>query len=119
MSRPDNTIIQTVTIGAGASLSGASTLYKGYRLVGLCTASTWDAAKISFAVSNDDSTYYTLYDEDGAEVNVSNALTGAAAVAVDPANFIAWDYIKVRSGVVGTPTNQVDATIVTLVMMPF
>ena len=119
MSIPDRTITQTVTIGAGASLSGASTLYKGYRLVAVCTASTWDAAKISFAVSNDNSTYYALYDETGAEINVSNAITGAAAVSLNPNDFLAWDYVKVRSGLVGSATNQVDATIVTLVFMAF
>ena len=119
MTRPDDTIIQTVTVAAGASLSGASTKRNGYRLVGLCTASTWDAAKISFAVSNDDTTYYTLYDETGAEINVSSAITGAAAIALNPADFIGWDYVKVRSGLVGAATNQVDATVVTLVFQLF
>lgn len=120
MSIPDSTITQTVTIAAGASLSGASVKRSGYRLVSVCTASTWDAAKISFAVSNDGTTFYTLYSAiTGAEVKYDSALTGAAAVSVNPADFAAWDYVKVRSGLVGAATNQVDETIVTLVFMAF
>jgi hypothetical protein len=114
MSYPDSTLIQTVTIGAGASLSGASSKYSGYRLVGLVTASTWDAAKISFAVSNDGTNFFALYDTT-AEVQVAST-TGAFAIALEPAKFIGWDYIKVRSGLVGAATNQADATIVTLVL---
>lgn len=118
MTIPDSTVTQTVTIGAGASLSGASTKYPGYRLVGVQTASTWDAAKISFAVSNDGTNFYALYStKTGAEVKYDAALTGAACVAVDPADFLGWDYVKVRSGLVGAATNQVDATIVTLILM--
>jgi hypothetical protein len=114
---PDNTVTQTVTIAAGASLSGASTKYPGYRLIAVLTASTWDAAKISFSVSNDGTNFFTLYNQTG-EVQAAS-ITGAAAVSLSPADFIAWDYIKVRSGLVGAATNQVDATIVTLVFMPF
>ena len=115
MSIPDSTVTQTVTIGAGASLSGASTKYPGYRLVGIVTASTWDAAKISFAVSNDGTNFFALYNKDG-EVQLPST-TGALAYSVAAVDFLGWDYIKVRSGLVGAATNQADATIVTLVFM--
>ena len=117
MSHPDLSITQTVTIAAGASLSGATAKYPGFRPVALLTASTWDAAKITFQVSNDGTTYYDLTNE-GTEYEVA-AVTGAKAVAIDPAVFLGWDYIKVRSGTSAAATNQVDATIVTLLMMPF
>ena len=115
MSIPDSTITQTVTIGAGTSLSDASAKYPGYRLVGICTASTWDAAKISFTVSNDGTTYFTLH-TGTAEYELAS-VTGAYAIPVEPKYFLPWDYIKVRSGLVGAATNQADATIVTLVFM--
>lgn len=117
MSFPDNSITQTVTIAAGASLSGASTKYPGYRLVGICTASTWDAAKVSFAVSNDNVTYFALH-SGTAEYELAS-ITGAWAVPVEVKYFIPWDYVKVRSGISTAATNQADDTIVTLVFMPF
>jgi hypothetical protein len=117
MSYPDNTNTQTVTVAAGASLSGASTKISGQRLVGVMTASTWDAAKLTFQVSSDGTNYADLYSET-AEYEVAS-VTGAAAVALDPAKFVGWDYVKVRSGTSGAATNQADATIVTLVFMLF
>jgi hypothetical protein len=116
MSYPDTTVTQTVTIGAGASLSGASTKRNGYRLLAVCTAATWDAAKITFQVSNDGTTYYVLKPE-GVEYECA-AVTGAAAVAINPQHFLAWDYVKIQSGTSAAAVNQADATVVTLVMMP-
>lgn len=117
MSYPDNTVTQTVTVGAGASLSGSSSKYAGLKLVGVVTAATWDAAKLTFAVSVDGTNFYPLKDAAGTEYEIS-AQTAAMAIAVEPKNFIAWDYVKVRSGTSTAATNQVDATIVTLVFMP-
>jgi hypothetical protein len=116
MSYPDNTVTQTVTIAAGASLSGASTKYAGMKLVAVVTASTWDAAKISFAVSNDGTNFFTLH-SGTAEYEIAS-VTAAFAIPVETKYFIPWDYIKVRSGISTAATNQVDATIVTLVFMP-
>ena len=108
---------QTVTIAAGASLSGASANIPGHRLLAVQTASTWDAAKISFQVSTDGTNFFVLTNE-GTEYECA-AVTGAKAVAIDPALFLAWDYIKVQSGISTAATNQADATIVTLHFMPF
>jgi hypothetical protein len=113
----DFTTTQTVTIAAGASLSSASTKINGYRLVGVRTASTWDAAKLTFQVSSDGTNFFNLYSDAG-EYEVSS-VTGTAAIAVDPANFLAWNYVKVRSGTAGAATNQADETVITLVLMPF
>lgn len=115
MSHPDFSTTQNVTIGAGASLSGASTKISGYRLVGLATDAAWDAAKMTFQVSHDGTTFYNLI-TDTAEYEIA-AHTSAAAVAINPAHFIGWDYVKVRSGTSTAATNQVDATVVTLLMM--
>lgn len=117
MANPDFNYSQTVTIAAGASLSGASTKVNGMRLVAVVTASTWDAAKISFQVSNDGTNFFVLKPK-GTEYECA-AVTGAAAVAVEPQYFVGFDYIKVQSGISTAATNQVDATIVTLVFIPF
>ena len=116
MSAPDFSVTQTVTIGAGASLSGASTKYPGFRLLAVMTASTWDAAKLTFEVSNDGTNFFTLTKE-GTEYEVAS-VTAAKAIALETSVFLPWDYIKVRSGTSAAAVNQVDATIVTLVLMP-
>jgi hypothetical protein len=117
MSYPDNSITQTVTIAAGASLSGASVKYPGYRLFAVITASTWDAAKIAFQGTVDGTNFFVVKPE-GVEYECA-AVTGAALVPIDPKHFVALDAIKVQSGISTAATNQVDATIVTLVFMPF
>lgn len=116
MTYPDNTVTQTVTIGAGASLSGASTKYAGYKLVSVITASTWDAAKIAFQVSTDGQNFFVLKPK-GTEYECAS-VTGAAAVPIEPQYFIGFDYVKVQSGISTAATNQADATVVTLVFMP-
>jgi hypothetical protein len=113
MSYPDGLITEAVTIAAGASLSGASSKHAGYSLVGIVTASTWDAAKISLAGSMDGTNFYPVR-TNTAEYEIAS-VTGAACVAIDPAVTHMWRYFKARSGTSAAATNQVDATIVTLV----
>ena len=113
MSYPDLIITETVTIAAGASLSGASTYRPGYSLVGIQTASTWDAAKITLDGSLNGTNYFSVR-TNAAEYEIAS-ITGAACVAIDPAVTHMWKTFKVRSGIVGTLVAQVDATIVTLV----
>ncbi len=117
MSYPDNTVTQTVTIAAGASLSGASANYRGMKPVAVVTASTWDAAKLTFQASWDGGTTFANVYSDTGEYELSSR-TGATFSALDAAKFLGADSIKVRSGTSGAATNQVDATIVTLIYMP-
>ena len=113
MSYPNALITEAVVIAAGASLSGASTKHAGYTLVGVQTATTWDAAKISLAGSVDGTNFFTVRDKT-AEYEIA-AVTGAAYVAIDPAITHMCRYFKVRSGTSGAETAQADATIVRLV----
>jgi len=113
MSYPNSLITQTVTIAAGASLSGATVSRAGLTLVGAQTASTWDAAKITLAGSLDGTNFFPVR-TNAAEYEIA-AVTGAASISIDPAVTHMWPYFKVRSGTSGAATNQVDATIVTLV----
>lgn len=117
MTYPDNTLTQTVTIAAGQSLSGASANYPGLKLVAVVTASTWDAAKLSFQASWDKGTTFANVYSDTGEYELS-ARTGATFSPVAAGNFMGADCIKVRSGISTAATNQVDATDIILVFLP-
>ena len=113
---PDNTVVQLVTIAAGASLSAATVKYPGYRLVGVQTAATWDAAKLTFQGSTDGVNFFNLFTATG-EYEIA-AVTAGACIALEFFNFVPWDYYKVRSGTAALATSQVDATVLTLVLIP-
>ncbi len=117
MSYPDNTVTQTVTIAAGASLSGATANYRGMKPVAIITASTWDAAKLTFQASWDGGTTFANVYSDTGEYELSSR-TGATFGGLAAVNFLGADCLKVRSGTSAAATNQVDATIVTIVLMP-
>ena len=116
MSYPEFRKSETVTVGAGTSLSGASVSMAGRVLVGVITASTWDVAKMTFQASLDGTNFFDVTYK-GTEYEVAS-VTAAKFIAVDPEVFYGAKYIKVRSGTSGSATNQVDATIVTLVTRP-
>lgn len=118
MAQTDTTVISgnlqsgQVTIGNGASLSGAADLAND-TLLGVLIDTTWTAAVVTFAVSADGTNFFPLYDRNG-EVTFS---TVAASVFLqcDPGVFAGWRYVKVRSGTNGTPVNQGGARTLTLV----
>jgi len=116
MSYPEFRKSETVTVGAGTSLSGASVSMAGRVLVGVITASSWDVAKMTFQASLDGTNFFDVTYK-GTEYEVAS-VTSAKFIAVDPEVFYGAKYIKVRSGTSGSATNQVDATIVTLVTRP-
>lgn len=91
-----------VTILSGASLSDALHL-QGRTLVGIDMPASWTAASLSLAVSNDGSTYLTLYDAFG---EVTFAAAASTHVGIDFSNKIGFNYLKVRSGSSGSPVNQ-------------
>lgn len=87
------------TIASGAAASGGLKL-TGYRGLAVQTPAAWTAANIGFEVSEDDSTYVPLYDEDGARVVISGVATGAAAVYIAPAEVWAagvYPYVRLAS----------------------
>lgn len=110
----ETTKTTTVTIGAGASLSGATEdMLSLGELVAVITASTWDTAAVTFQASVDGTNFFNVYNE-GTEYS----LTGVVASAYNRVSinvFLGARYLKVRSGTAGSATNQADATIVTLV----
>jgi hypothetical protein len=105
----------TVTIAAGASLSGVLSIPFGYCPVAFITASTWDAAKLSFQLSVDGTNYFVLTNA-GTEYEVAS-VTAAKYNAVPLEHFMGARKLKVQSGISTAAVNQVDATIVTVVMV--
>jgi hypothetical protein len=106
---------QTVqaTIANGAALSGQVNI--GNRLlVGLWMPATWTAASITFQVSPDGgTTWLELYSSAGVETTFTVA--ASQFIAVDPETLRGINAVKVRSGTSGSPVNQNQQSIVTLV----
>lgn len=113
MSIPNFKRTVSVTIAAGASLSGAGQK-DGWRLVGYITDAAWDTQAVSFQASVNGTTYVNVYD--AAAEYTQAGVTASTFHAVNPAVFEGANYIKVRSGTSGAAVNQVDATSVTLVL---
>jgi hypothetical protein len=93
----------TATIANGASLSGANDL-AGAALIRILMPATWTAAVLTFSVSNDNATYYDLYDQFGVEMTGQAA--ASRAIILSPSDFIGWRYVKIRSGTSASPVNQ-------------
>ena len=102
-----------VTIASGASQSEALDAREFIPTV-LLTPAAWDAAAITFLVSERrDGTYLPLYDSFGAEVSVTVAVS--RAIALDPTTFAGLRFFKLRSGTAGTPVNQTAARAITII----
>lgn len=113
-----NLSAKTASIANNESLSGGVDGGEGRALVGLQTPAAWTAAAITFDVSTDNTTFVPLFDSIGAEVIVpsaSIATNAARGFALDPAAFVGWRYVKVRSGINGTVVAQGAARSVTLI----
>ena len=95
--------VLTATIGSGASVSNAINV-AGLLVTNLLVPATWTTANLTLQTSDDDSTYYNVYDEYGSEQAATVATTSCDI------NLTHWllgrKYLKVRSGTAATPVNQ-------------
>lgn len=103
----------TATIAAGESLStvvelGVSTM------CGVVLPAAWTAAKVSFESSVDGVTFGPVYDMAGVIGSAANQAANDV-ISVDPARFLGFSYIKIRSGVPGALVNQVDSRTLTVI----
>lgn len=107
----------SVTIAAGASLSGASTLLPaGLSLLGIETDAAWDTNVVSFQKLGDDgSTWKNINSEDALGEFATGPVVASTYTPLSLATFYGCKSLKVRSGTSASPANQVDATVVTLV----
>lgn len=98
----------TCTILNGASLSNAL-FFNGKVTVALQMPAVWTAAAISFAGSNDGSTYVPVYDDQGTELSIAVGNALAARIIVDNAvlgKLRGLHSFKIRSGLVAAAVNQ-------------
>jgi len=104
----------TVTIGAGASLSGATIDLATLGIpVAIITDAAWDTQAMTFQGSVDGTTFGNLYKE-----STEYSLTGVAAStfhSLDQNAFYGVSHLKIRSGTAAAAANQGDATVVKLV----
>ena len=112
MAQSNERITTTAAIAAGASLS-AEVDIAPFRLTGLLTDANWTAATISLLCSTDGTTFQPVQVAGGALTIAS--VPASTFVALDPSQFRGLVAIKVQSGSVAAPANQVNATTVTIV----
>jgi hypothetical protein len=108
-------VVMTTTIANGQSLSPVVDL--GRTVLGgiiLPASGSWDAANITFQASADGTSLFDLYDGTTERVLTTSGVLGKA-VALDTSTWLAWRYIKLRSGTAGTPVNQTAARTITIV----
>jgi hypothetical protein len=118
MAAPKNRLV-TVSIAAGASLSGATSFpldQDGYQITGIVMPAAWDAAGLTFQGSVDDTTYGNVVDATGAEVSATVA--AGQYLAVPPALLQGISYLKLRSGTSAVPVVQAAKRDLTLVLSP-
>lgn len=102
---------RTVTILNGASLSDAADFGAIGRLTDIVMPGTWDAANITFQVSDDGSNFQNLFDDAGNEVTVTNpAASKTMAFRQDLRRLLSrFQFVKIRSGTSGAAVNQTTA----------
>jgi hypothetical protein len=106
----------TTQIANAASLSDSVDL-KGHSLIAIQMPADWTAADITFQTSFDGTTYQNLYDASGNEYTVTTS--DDRNVLIPAADFIAFRYLKLRSGTAVSPINQGGTRTVTLAIAPF
>lgn len=110
--------ISTATIANGAALSGAVFLGEGV-LCALQMPAAWDAAGITFQVSDDNgTTWKELMDDTGAAISITTPAAGNR-LSLAAGLFASAPLIKVRSGTSGSPVNQSAARTITLIARKF
>lgn len=98
-----NRTLQPFVIANGASLSGAVDL-RGLYVIRLSMPAGWTAAGITFALSDDGSTFNPLCDADGNEITLTVA--ASKHIALDPADLVGDCWLKIRSGTSAAAVNQ-------------
>ncbi len=106
LTATDFTIANAASLSAAVDLSGAGVLR-------ILMPASWTAANVTFQVSQDNSTFYDLYDRSGNEVVVTAA--ASRAIIMVPSDFAGFRYLKIRSGTSGTPVAQGGSRTVTLI----
>jgi hypothetical protein len=107
----------TTSSGAGAYLSPIVDL-GGAHLAGIQMPSSWTAAQLTFAVSEDGTTgtQLELYTDTGGPVQITT--TGGRFVRLDPTAWRGIRYLRVRSGPASSGIPQSTGRTIGLVVTP-
>lgn len=106
----------TATIANGASLSGEIDL-SNHKIMTIFMPAAWTAANLTFQVAAvTGGTFQDLYNDGGAEVNVTAAASRAIGVDIYAGVLASARFIKIRSGTTGTPVTQGAARSIILVI---
>ncbi len=96
-----------ITIDTSAGGLSAAVDLQANSPVGIMMSGDWTAGSLTFQASFDNSDFGSMFTASG------NELTASAAtdiyIALDPADFVGVQYLKVRSGTEGTPVVQAAA----------
>lgn len=104
----------TVTIGAGASLSGASIdLDTLGNIVAIITDAAWDTNAMGFQGSVNGIDFFPIYKE-AAEYSLAG-VTASTYHSLDDSVFYGVSHIKILSGTIALPVAQIDATTIRIV----
>lgn len=91
----NDSLVRSVTIANGASVSSALKLPGTYYLAGLMKDDTLDTSiAITFTVSMDGVTYYSLKDTNGTTISYTIGAATAEAITIPPTVFYPWEYVK-------------------------
>ena len=104
----------TITISAGQSLSNPADLTTG-SIALIITPPDWNPANVSFQISEDNVTFYDLFDSNGAEI--IRAIRPNTAIAFDLSLTQAAPYFKMRSGHRDIPIAQAADRVFTLILI--
>jgi hypothetical protein len=95
MGTSNEAVSVNITIASGATTSSALTLPATFYLAGIMKDTTLDTSTaVTFTVSMDGVTYYTLMDTAGAAISYTVAAAGAEAMTFPPTQFFPWEYVK-------------------------
>lgn len=106
---------KTATIASGASLSGAIDLEYLF-VTEILIPSTFDGTAITFQKSDDNSTFYDLYDEDGVEINFPASASRIINIS-QVTKLYGFRYLKIRAGTAASPTAQTTTDTILTVMV--
>ena len=78
----------------------------GAKHLGLIIPAAWATAAMTFLVSHNGTDYVALYDDKGAEVTTTVAVSTGIGLATYEASFAPWQFLKLRSGTAASEVAQ-------------
>lgn len=101
--QPAATVL-TLTIPAGQSLSTAVSCGTGGTMARIYMPSAWDGELLTFLISPDGTSFYSLYRYDNIEIAFN--ITPNTMVLTEPYVLSSNNWIKLRSGSMSNPRKQ-------------